>query len=372
MDQKKTGSFLQSLRKEKGLTQEELAEKFSVSGRTVSRWETGRNMPDISMLTEIADFFDVDVREIIEGERKNEMMDEELKDVADKMADYADMEKSRLCKWVQAVGFTGVALLTLSIALQAAHYETGGSGGFAIATSFAALIALAVTTLYANGFLTKLSDKKVFQRLIKVAVVVLVVISLKYILGMLFVAGYLLHGVFAPLGRVEGVQNYDKPKIMEKYASDLNSRMYLFPDSLDGYVEADYHQGLKEGIFDTDGYIFLEVKYNDSDFEAEKTRISSVSNDVEAYTDQENHHHEAETKSVRYDTSTYNYPAYVANDGNGDAYEYALIDEPNDTIIYAALSYPQFYRMSKYSDYLKKDRGEYKTNDTFNSFTIYY
>ena len=50
MDQKKTGSFLQSLRKEKGLTQEELAEKFSVSSRTISRWETGRNMPDISAI----------------------------------------------------------------------------------------------------------------------------------------------------------------------------------------------------------------------------------------------------------------------------------------------------------------------------------
>jgi transcriptional regulator with XRE-family HTH domain len=41
MDQKKTGAFLQSLRKERELTQEELAEKFSVTSRTVSRWETG-------------------------------------------------------------------------------------------------------------------------------------------------------------------------------------------------------------------------------------------------------------------------------------------------------------------------------------------
>ena len=53
MDQKKTGAFLQSLRKERELTQEELAEKFSVTSRTVSRWETGKNMPDISLLTEV-------------------------------------------------------------------------------------------------------------------------------------------------------------------------------------------------------------------------------------------------------------------------------------------------------------------------------
>lgn len=41
MDQKKIGEFLRTLRKEKGLTQEQVAEEFNVSGRTISRWETG-------------------------------------------------------------------------------------------------------------------------------------------------------------------------------------------------------------------------------------------------------------------------------------------------------------------------------------------
>ena len=50
MDQIKIGIFLKELRKEKKLTQEQLAEKLNVSGRTVSRWETGSNMPDIGML----------------------------------------------------------------------------------------------------------------------------------------------------------------------------------------------------------------------------------------------------------------------------------------------------------------------------------
>ena len=50
MDQIKVGAFLKDLRKEKGITQEQLAEKLGVSGRTISRWETGKNMPDISLL----------------------------------------------------------------------------------------------------------------------------------------------------------------------------------------------------------------------------------------------------------------------------------------------------------------------------------
>ena len=55
MDQVKIGNFLKKLRKEKGITQEQLAEILNVSGRTVSRWETGNNMPDISILVDIAD-----------------------------------------------------------------------------------------------------------------------------------------------------------------------------------------------------------------------------------------------------------------------------------------------------------------------------
>ncbi len=56
MDQVKIGSFLKKLRNEKNLTQENLAEQLNVSNRTVSRWETGSNMPDIGILVEIAEF----------------------------------------------------------------------------------------------------------------------------------------------------------------------------------------------------------------------------------------------------------------------------------------------------------------------------
>jgi transcriptional regulator with XRE-family HTH domain len=56
VDQVKIGNFLKKLRKEKGITQEQLAEILNVSGRTVSRWETGNNMPDISILVDIADY----------------------------------------------------------------------------------------------------------------------------------------------------------------------------------------------------------------------------------------------------------------------------------------------------------------------------
>ena len=70
MDQIKIGTCLKELRKERNLTQEQIAEKFSVSQRSVSRWENGNTMPDISVLIELADYYNVDLREILNGERK--------------------------------------------------------------------------------------------------------------------------------------------------------------------------------------------------------------------------------------------------------------------------------------------------------------
>lgn len=98
MDQIKVGSFLKELRKEKDFTQENLAEQLRVSNRTISRWETGSNMPDIAMLVEIADFYEVSIPEIINGERKSEIVEQETKETAVAMAEYShnEMKKGKL------------------------------------------------------------------------------------------------------------------------------------------------------------------------------------------------------------------------------------------------------------------------------------
>lgn len=96
MNQQRTGEFLKHLRKSKSMTQEQLAEHFGVSSRTVSRWETGSNMPDLDILIELADFYNVDIREIIDGKGKSEKMDNETKETLLKVAEYADVGKRKL------------------------------------------------------------------------------------------------------------------------------------------------------------------------------------------------------------------------------------------------------------------------------------
>lgn len=108
MDQKKIGTFLKELRSGKKLTQEQLAEKFGVSRRTVSRWETGSNMPDLDILIEMADYYEVDLRELLDGERKGEKMDKELEETVLKVADYSNEEKEKLTRRMHRLYMVGV------------------------------------------------------------------------------------------------------------------------------------------------------------------------------------------------------------------------------------------------------------------------
>ncbi len=97
MDQQKIGNFLKELRKEKGMTQEQLAEQFNISRRTVSRWETGSNMPDLSLLIELADLYDVDLRELLDGERREpDSEPEDTNETAVMIADKANDEKAAI------------------------------------------------------------------------------------------------------------------------------------------------------------------------------------------------------------------------------------------------------------------------------------
>ena len=80
MDQMKIGKFIAVLRKEKGLTQEQLGEKLGVTNKTISRWENGNYMPDVEMLSLLSKEFGVSINELISGER---LLAEDFKKAAD-------------------------------------------------------------------------------------------------------------------------------------------------------------------------------------------------------------------------------------------------------------------------------------------------
>lgn len=69
MESKKVGSFITALRKEKGLTQKQLAQMLNVTDKAVSRWETGKGYPDIEILVLLSETLDISVNELLSGKR---------------------------------------------------------------------------------------------------------------------------------------------------------------------------------------------------------------------------------------------------------------------------------------------------------------
>lgn len=77
MNQSKIGKFISECRKSKGLTQSQLAEKFGITDKAVSKWETGKSMPDLSLFTPLCDLLGITLNELLLGEY---IADENLKE----------------------------------------------------------------------------------------------------------------------------------------------------------------------------------------------------------------------------------------------------------------------------------------------------
>lgn len=162
MDQKKIGTFLKELRKEKGITQEQFAEHLGTSGRTISRWETGSNMPDISLLVEIAEFFDVSIPEIINGERKSENMNKEVKEVAETLSEYATTEKEKMIKDIRTYSIMGTVALIIYFILDASQLISQNLIYEKIAVYCETLVFVTVICIFAltTGMLNNLRRKQ--------------------------------------------------------------------------------------------------------------------------------------------------------------------------------------------------------------------
>jgi len=365
MDQKKIGLFLKKLRKEKGITQEAFAETLNISGRTVSRWETGNNLPDISLLVAIADFYEVDVREIIEGERKSEM-NEEIKDVANKMADYAENEKSKMMKCIQAIGFAGVFIMTVAIVFQCISYNSTFFHKGALIASCVSLVIMMIITLYVIGVLERICRKKVLLTVIKCATVALTAISLFFVAEVLLIFGVGIVDYAIPFKATQGIENYDKAAIQEKYGTDMDSGFFVFPESVDNAISAKFESKIKTGFFDSDGFYILEARYNETNFENEVRRLADITCEI-------TYAGTSITNKIEYNEDMYKYPAYIASDGYDHVYEYALIDKANHRIVYVILSYPEYDKLQEYEDFLKRNADEYNLDNSavLENFTIY-
>jgi transcriptional regulator with XRE-family HTH domain len=123
MNQIATGKFIYQKRKEKNLTQEQLAEKIGVSNKTVSKWETGKCMPDYAVVKNLCKELEITVAELMDGEAAEERSvrtydDEQIMDLLKRTQ---ELEKQKNLLY-------GILLIVMGIALQALSHTLGGSG----------------------------------------------------------------------------------------------------------------------------------------------------------------------------------------------------------------------------------------------------
>ena len=151
MNQIKIGSFIKELRKEKGLTQEQFAEQFNVSRRTVSRWETGSNLPDLDILIEMADYYNLELRELLDGERKSEKMNEELKETVLKVAEYSNKDKLKVTRRMHWLFIAGLVAAIIYMILLFTDQADNYWGGLCLGITFGMMIVgVIMTSKYAG------------------------------------------------------------------------------------------------------------------------------------------------------------------------------------------------------------------------------
>lgn len=138
--------FLRELRKEKGLTQEQLAEQFNISRRSVSRWETGSNLPDLDILIEMADYYGVELKEILNGERKSEKMNEELKETVLKVAEFSNEDKRKLTERMNKLFIAGLVAAVIYIILFFTDNADNLIGGLSLGITFGMMIVGVIIT----------------------------------------------------------------------------------------------------------------------------------------------------------------------------------------------------------------------------------
>lgn len=159
MDQIKIGHFIKELRQERGMTQEMLAARLGVSNRTVSRWETGVNMPDFDLMRELGSCFDVGVEELLDGARR-ETVSPGAEEALSKAAEYTSKEKMAFSKYLNKMFLLSIAAMLIYMALES--FELPESGLLGHLSSFLrgvllglSLGALILGALYTSGHMSK-------------------------------------------------------------------------------------------------------------------------------------------------------------------------------------------------------------------------
>ena len=162
MNQERTGNFIAEIRKQQNMTQRDLAEKVGVSDKTISKWETGKSMPDMSYLSELCAALQINVNELLAGERIA-VADYSVKAEETIMALMEETQKTKKANWIQAI--IGLVLVVLAFLLMMGITERGAKGIFQYPMYMIDLPSMILDLLFAVGVLLLSGAKDKVARL---------------------------------------------------------------------------------------------------------------------------------------------------------------------------------------------------------------
>ena len=178
MDIEKISNLIKNKRKEKGLTQEELAEKINVTEKAISRWETGRGTPDISLLIPLSKTLGISVGELLNG-KEDKGEEKNIKDII-KYIDETNKKRNKIIIPIYIVIY--IALLLLYLNYLRVEYSSGAThidyiGEIVVFLFFAFAIGFN-NSLISNYYYDKVEDKNKMKKITYIIALVLYTITL--------------------------------------------------------------------------------------------------------------------------------------------------------------------------------------------------
>ena len=177
MDLNKISNFIKEKRKELGITQEELAEKLFVTEKAISRWETGRGTPDISLLLPLSKELKVDVSELLNGEENKNSKNE-----VEQLIKYKEITESNIYnfQFKLTIFFYVLSILSFLIYLRF-EYDPNIEVNYFIRLFIivvASIFIMIGNKIYSNNYVERIEDKKKILKLSQIIVFIYYVILL--------------------------------------------------------------------------------------------------------------------------------------------------------------------------------------------------
>lgn len=177
MDLNKISNFIKTKRKELGITQDELAEKLFVTEKAISRWETGRGTPDISLLLPLSKELNIDVSELLNGEENKK-----CKNDVEQLIEYNEITKANKYnfQFKLTIFFYILSILSFLFYLRF-EYDPNIEVNYFIRLLIIVIASIFViigNKIYSNNYVEKLEDKKKVLKLSHIIVFIYYVILL--------------------------------------------------------------------------------------------------------------------------------------------------------------------------------------------------